>query len=88
MTLPLDSYNLKGYLFYDPKKELEEKESFTGRLLDIWDELAKVRLKKGKPAYFRFNEIAGKFKNSFDWKKVDNRIEATIRQNAVAQRMN
>ena len=39
-------------------------------------------------AHIRFFETAGKFKNFFDWKQVDNRIEATIKQNAVAQRTN
>ena len=88
VTLPLESSQLKGYLFYDPKRELEEKESLTSRLIDIRDKLATARLKKEKPAYMRFYEIAGKLKNFFDWKAVDDRIEATIRQNAVAQRMN
>ena len=39
-------------------------------------------------AHIRFYEKAGKLKNFFDWKHVDNRIEATIKQNAVAQRTN
>jgi len=71
------------------KRELEEKESFTGRLIDIRDALANVRLKKGQqPAAMRVAEIAGNLKNFFEWRQVEDRIEATIRQNAVAQRMN
>jgi len=88
VTLQLESHCLKGYLFYDPKRELEEKESLTSRLIDIRDELARVRLKKGQLASIRVVEIAGNLKNFFEWNQVEDRIEATIRQNAVAQRMN
>lgn len=88
VTLSIDSSNLDGYLFYDPKRELEEREAFTSRLIDIREELAGVRLKKGMLASVKFYETAGKLKNFFDWKQVDDRIEVTIRQNAVSQRMN
>ena len=89
VVLTLGSNQLSGYLFYDPKRELEEKESFTGRLIDIRDALANVRLKKGQqPAAMRVAEIAGNLKKFFEWRQVEDRIEATIRQNAVAQRMN
>jgi transposase len=88
VTFPIASHILQGYLYYDPKREREEKEALTSRLFDIREELANIRLKKGQLAQIRFYEKAGKLKNFFDWKQVDNRIEATIKQNAVAQRTN
>jgi transposase len=88
VTFPIGLHVLKGYLYYDPKREREEKEALTSRLFDIREELANIRLKKGQLAHIRFYEKAGKLKNYFDWKQVDNRIEATIKQNAVAQRTN
>jgi len=88
VTFPIGSHVLQGYLYYDPKREREEKEVLTSRLFDIREELANIRLKKGQLAQIRFFEKAGKLKNFFDWKQVDNRIEATIKQNAVAQRTN
>jgi transposase len=88
VTFPLGHHVLQGYLYYDPKREREENEALNSRLFDIREELVGIRLKKGQLAHIRFFETAGKFKNFFDWKQVDNRIEATIRQNAVAQRTN
>ena len=88
VTFPIGSHVLPGYLYYDPKRERDEKEVLNGRLFDIREELAIIRLKKSQLAHIRFFETAGKLKNFFDWKQVDNRIEATIRQNAVAQRTN
>lgn len=88
VVLSLDEHSLNGYLFYDPIREQEEKESLTSRLYDIREELVNVRLKKNQIAYRVFLDKAGDFKNFFDWNQVDDRIEATIRQNAVAQRMN
>ncbi|MDO9033766.1 MAG: IS1634 family transposase, partial [Methanoregula sp.] len=88
VTFPIGPHVLQGYLYYDPKREREEKEALTSRLFDIREDLANIRLKKGQLAHIRFFEKAGKLKNFFDWKQVDNRIEATIKQNAVAQRTN
>ena len=88
VSLSVGYHELQGYLYYDPKREHEEKEAFTSRLFDIREDIATIRIKNGQLASIRFFEKAGKFKNLFDWKQVDNRIEATIRQNAVAQRVN
>jgi transposase len=79
---------LKGYLSFDPKREHEEKEALTCRLFDIREEIATIRIKKGQLPSIRFFDKAGKFKNFFDCKQVGNRIEATIRQKTVAQRVN
>jgi len=88
VTFPLGQHVLQGYLYYDPKRERDEKEALTSRLFDIREEIAGIRLTKGQLAHIRFFEKAGKLKKFFDWKQVDNRIEATIKQNAVAQRTN
>ena len=88
VIFPINEHLLNGYLYYDPKSEQEEKEALTSRLYDIREDLARVRLKKNQVAYRVFLEKTGYYKNLFEWTQVDNRIEATIRQNAVAQRMN
>lgn len=74
VTLPPESFHLKGYLFDDAKRALEEKASLTSRLVDITDESAKVRLKMDDPASVRVYEIAGILGNFFDWIQMDNRI--------------
>ena len=84
----LGDRELKGYLYYDPKREREEKEALTSHLYDIREALLNVRLKRNQSAQQVFFSKAGKFKNFFDWEQVDNRIEVTIRQNAVTQRTN
>jgi transposase len=88
VVLPLEGHSLEGYLYYDPKSEREEKEAFTSRLYDIREKLCAVELKKNQVAYRVVLEKAGDLMNFFDWAQVDNRIDATIRQNAVSQRMN
>ena len=88
VVFALGDHLLKGYLYYDPKREQEEREALTSRLHDIREALLNVRLKKNQSAYHVFSEKAGKLKNFFDWNQVENRIEVTIRQNAVTQRTN
>lgn len=88
VVLPLDEYSLEGYLYYDPKSEREEKEAFTSRLFNIREELSHVQLKENQIAYRVVLDKAGDLMNFFDWVQVGNRIDATIRQNAVSQRMN
>lgn len=88
VAFTLGDHILKGYLYYDPKREQEECETLTSHLYDIREALLNVRLNKNQSAHRVFFEKAGKFRNFFDWKQVENRFEVTIRQNAVTQQTN
>ena len=84
----IDSIEVRGYVYYDPKLEQTEKQTLLSRLYDIREELLKVRLNKNSKSYVVFKEKAQGFGNFFDWHVIDNRFDVAIKQNAVAQRMN
>jgi transposase len=84
----IDSIEVRGYVYYDPKLEQTEKQTLLSRLYDIREELLKVRLNKNSNSYVVFKEKAQGFGKFFDWHVIDNRFDVAIRQNAVAQRMN
>ena len=84
----IDSIEVHGYVYYDPKLEQTEKQTFLSRLYDIREELLKMRLNKNSNPYVVFKEKAQGFGNFFDWHAIDNRFDVEIKQNAVAQRIN
>ena len=84
----IDSIEVRGYVYYDPKLEQTEKQTLLTRLYDIREELLKVRLNKNSNPYAVFKEKAQGFGNFFEWNVIDHRFEVAIKQNAVAQRMN
>jgi len=88
ITYNIDSIEVQGYVYYDPKLEQTEKQTLLSRLYDIRVELLKVRLNKNSYPYAVFKEKAHGFGNFFDWHVIDNRFDVAIKQNAVAQRMN
>jgi transposase len=88
ITYNIDSMEVHGYVYYDPKLEQTEKQTLLSRLYDIREELLNVRLKKNSNPYIVFKEKARGFGNFFDWQVIDNRFDVAIKQNAVAQRMN
>jgi transposase len=88
ITYNLDSIEVHGYVYYDPKLEQTEKQTLLSRLYDIREELLKVCLNKNRNHYAVFKEKAHGFGTFFDWHVIDNRFDVAIKQNAVAQRMN
>lgn len=88
ITYNMDSIEVKGYVYYDPKLEQTEKRTLLSRLYDIREELLKVRLNKNSNSYAIFKDKVQGFGNFFDCHVVDNRFDVEIKQNAVAQRMN
>ena len=53
ITYNLDSVEVQGYVYYDPKLEQTEKQTLLSRLYDIREDLLKVRLhKKATPTQF------------------------------------
>ena len=88
ITYNIDSIEVHGYVYYDPKLEQTEKQTLLNRLYDIREELLKVRLNKNSNPYTVFKEKAHGFGNFFDWHVIDNHFDVAIKQNAVAQRIN
>lgn len=88
ITYIMNSIEVHGYVYYDPKLEQTEKQTLLSRLYDIREELLNVRLNKNSNHYAVFKEKAHGFGNFFEWHVIDNRFDVAIKQNAVAQRMN
>ncbi len=88
ITYKMDSIEVQGYTYYDPKLEQNEKRTLLNRLYDIREELLKVRLKKNSNPFVIFKEKAHGFGNYFDWQVIDDHFDVSIKQNAAAQRMN
>ncbi|VVB63302.1 Transposase DDE domain protein [uncultured archaeon] len=88
ITYTIDSIEVHGYVYYDPKLEQTEKQSLLSRLYDIREELLKVHLNKNSNPCAVFKDKAKGFGNFFDWHVIENRFDVAIKQNAVAQRMN
>jgi transposase len=88
ITYNINSIEVHGYVYYDPKLEQTEKQTLLSRLYDIREELLKARLRKNSNPYIVFKEKAQGFGNFFDWSVVGDRFDVAIKQNAVTQRMN
>ena len=88
ITYKVDSIEVHGYAYYDPKLEQNEKQTLLSRLYDIREELLKVRLKKKSNPFVIFKEKAHGFGNYFDWQVIGDHFDVSIKQNAAAQRMN
>jgi transposase len=88
ITFKIDSIEVHGYAYYDPKLEQNEKQTLLSRLYDIREELLKVRLKKNSNPFVIFKEKAHGFGNYFDWHVIDDHFDVSIKQNAASQRMN
>jgi len=88
ITYNIDGMEVRGYVYYDPKLEQNEKQTLLSRLYDVREELLKVRLKKNSNPQVVFKEKARGFGNFFECNVVDNRFDVSIKQNAVTQRMN
>jgi transposase len=79
---------VKGYCFYDPKREQDEREAFFQQLHDAIE-----RLKNYNPKHLKNPNLAAKgvlkgFTNYVTWKYVDGKFEVKPKQNAVTQRLN
>jgi transposase len=88
ITYKTDAFEIHGYVYYDPNLEQTEKRTLLRRLYDVREELIKVHLNKNSNVYAVFKDKTQGFGNFFDCHVVDNRFEVSIKQNAVAQRMN
>jgi len=83
-----DGFTINGYCFYDPKREMEEKNAFYSRLYDVKEELEKTAISRWKTAKEVFNKKAGGMASFYLWKQIEDHFEITIKKNAVSQRIN
>jgi transposase len=79
---------VKGYCYYDPRREQSERSAFYQHLHDVVEKVRQARPRAWKRPDVVVGEIAGHFARYLTWKFTDGRFEVSIKQKAVTQRVN
>jgi transposase len=79
---------LKGYAYYDQKREQLERSTLYKRLYDLMERLKAVTLKSWMIPSVVFRETAKKDAKFIEWKAIDGKFEVSLRKNAVSQAIN
>lgn len=79
---------IEGYVFYDLKRENEEKEIFYRRLHDTRERLTHRKLRSYEKAGKVFEDIAGRFSDFFSWKVKDSGFEVKVKSKAISRLVN
>ncbi len=88
VTLEQKEFKIDGYCFYDPKRELEEKDTFYSRLYDVKKKLEETTIPGWRNAEEVFKERAREMASFYSWKKIDDHFRINIKKNAVSKRVN
>lgn len=84
----IDMGVLDGFLFYDMKREKEEKNVFYTRLHELRKKLEARKLRAWEKPQKVYENIAQNFAKYFSWKIADGRFKVNMKNKAVAQRTN
>jgi len=79
---------MDGYCFYDPKRELKEKDAFYSRLYDVKKKLEETAIPGWGNAGEVFKERAKEMASFYSWEKIDDHFRINIKKNEVTQRIN
>ena len=88
VTLEQKEFKMDGYCFYDPKRELKEKDAFYSRLYDVKKKLEETAIPGWRNAGEVFKERAKEMASFYSWEKIDDHFRINIKKNAVTQRIN
>ena len=88
VRLELEEVAVDGYVYYDMKREREEKARFYGQLHDVMERLSRRKLKKKERPQKVFYHIAGKRAKYIKWSVEDGRFQVKAKDKAVSQRVN
>jgi len=88
LSLTIEGIQFKGYGYYSPSREHDEREHFYQKLRETVSYLEKVELKPHMKPISVFMKYAGKLKPYLSWKVVDRRFVITVKENAVSQYVN
>ena len=64
MTLEEKEFKINGYCFYDPKREIEEKNAFYSRIYDVKEKIEETAIpgwRKSRRSLQRKSRVYGKF---------------------------
>jgi transposase len=91
-VMPVDidvgEIHLKGYAYYDQRREQQERNSLYKRLYDLMERLKSVNLKPWMNPGDVFREIARKDARFIEWRTIDGKFEVELRKNAISQAIN
>jgi transposase len=88
LSLTIEGIQFKGYGYYSPSREQDDRERFYQKLREVITSLEKIELKpKMKPASI-FLKHADKCSTYLSWDVVDDRFAITVKEDAVSQRVN
>lgn len=88
VTLMIQDAPVKGFCYYDLKREKTERTLFYIRLHDLKQKLESSRIPRWRRPEEVFRERVGAMANYFSWQVSDGRFQIEIRKNAVSQRVN
>jgi len=79
---------LKGYAYYDQRREQQERNSLYKRLYDLMERLKSISLKPWMNPAEIFKETVKRDARFIEWKVIDGRFEVALKKNAVSQAIN
>ncbi|MDI6719125.1 MAG: IS1634 family transposase [Methanomicrobiales archaeon] len=88
VVLRLREREIRGFCYYDLRREQNERNLFYLRLHDLKQKLESLRIPRWRRAEEVFREWAGGMANYFSWRQQEDRFVVEYRQNAIAQRVN
>lgn len=88
VTIDVGELNVKGYAYYDQKREQSERYSFYKRLYEMVERLRDVRLRPWMNTVNVIKEVAKKNARYISWKVNGDRFEVELKKNSVSQRVN
>jgi len=88
VVLALQNSRIRGYCYYDQKREQTEKEVFYTRLYDAIEKLRGMKIPKWRNPEGVFREQAKSLSKYLTWKQIDDHFEIGVMKNSVTQRIN
>ena len=88
IRLDLGEVEVEGFLFYDLKREKDEKMLFYQRLHDVVERLKRRVLRPWEKPGKVFEDISGNLSGYLGWKVEEGRFQVDVKDKAVAQRVN
>jgi transposase len=85
---PARTLTVKGYCFYDTKREQDEREAFLRRLHDVALKLNSYVPKNWIRPDLVVHEYAKDLERYLLWEFKDGRFDVSLKQNAITQRLN
>jgi len=80
--------NVDGFVYYDMKREQEEKNRFYTQLHETAERLKKRKLRTWERPSKVFENIARQFSKYLSWKAVNGRFEVRVKTKAISQTLN